>query len=147
MTNDTQTTQNPNYPKTDRNVRFWDPKWSDEAPSLPDPADVQRYAGQTFITETYKMYNITEEGRFIGEDSIRGSKIKKIGGITSGNKAIFEEYILRKDRINAEHLLYQEAKTLRSGLCLAITLDEESERKTGISGFVTAPIKEIINIK
>jgi len=113
-----------------------------------DSSDVQRYAGQTFITDRNRMYNITQDGRFIGEDSIKGSRIERIGGVTSGNKTLFEDYLARKERTYAEeHLLYPQTKALGNGLCLAIILTKEDEERTGITGFITDPIKEIINIK
>ena len=115
-----------------------------KAAEKPDNAyDVQQYAGKDFITERGSKYSVTGVGTFEGRSSIDGSRIEMIGGLNLRDASAFADYLAVMNRKTAGNILKNFGAAVRPGLCLALLITKDDEKKTGRIGFRSSRVVEI----
>lgn len=128
-------------------------KQNSPAEALLDPSllveSVKNSLGTTYNT-AHSVYSIDNEGRFHGRPSLEGAQVEGVTGgeVSHVHASIFFNsggYAGAKDFF----LKFLSAHPTRPspGDNLFILLTEESARKTGRVGFISSPIKAIIQEK
>jgi len=111
-----------------------------------NPADVKKYFGKNFLTESGSLYGITDDGRIRGRPSIEEAEVMLIAGIPpvfywEVRSCLDTSDPELKDQL--DDLIRRRGQEIKPGLHLVVSLKPEYVKQKDRYGIITLPVKEI----